>query len=350
VNLVSPQAGCALVSVLTPVYNGEKYLAQCIESVLSQTYTNWEYVIVNNCSKDRTLEIATDYASRDRRIRVHSNATFVSMMENHNLALQQMPAASKYCKMVHADDWLYPECLARMVQLAEANPSVGIVGANGFDGSNVLWNQLRPPTTVVPGREICRRTLLGGFYVFGSQTALLFRSDLIRQQKDFFDVSFFTQFADNEACFRVLQNADFGFVHQVLTFTRLHEESMTKSIAQTAFDGILPGSMRILAKYGPVYLSKAEYVQRVKAVCGRYHQFLGRNLLRFRNSRFRDVHLGALESAGQRLSFFLLTKAVIAELATPFLSPRRAARKIFRLIKKTLPKSWSSERWSKIPE
>ena len=48
-----------LVSVLTPVYNGEDYLAECIESILAQTYRNFEYTIVNNCSKDRSLEIAS---------------------------------------------------------------------------------------------------------------------------------------------------------------------------------------------------------------------------------------------------------------------------------------------------
>jgi glycosyltransferase involved in cell wall biosynthesis len=321
-----------LVSVLTPVYNGEKYLVECIESVLAQTYENWEYVIVNNSSKDRTLAIAQEYANRDSRIRVHNNATFVSMMENHNIAVQQMSPTSKYCKMVHADDWLYPECLARMVQLAETNHSVGIVGANGFDGSKIIWDQLLPPTMLVPGKEICRRTLLGGFYVFGSPTALLFRSDLMRRQKEFFDPSFFTQFADNEVCFRVLQDSDFGFVHQVLTFTRRHEESMTNSIAQTAFDGIPPGQMRILARYGPVYLTQEEYVQRLKTIYARYHQFLGRNILRLRHPKFRAVHMGALRSAGQRLSLFLLTRAVIAEMARPFLSPRLAARKILRLV------------------
>jgi len=53
-----------LVSVLTPVYNGKEFLAECIERVLAQAYSNWEYIIVNNCSKDRTLEIALEYAKR----------------------------------------------------------------------------------------------------------------------------------------------------------------------------------------------------------------------------------------------------------------------------------------------
>ena len=53
-----------LVSVATPVYNGERHLAECIESVLAQTYQNWEYIIVNNCSTDRTREIAESYGRR----------------------------------------------------------------------------------------------------------------------------------------------------------------------------------------------------------------------------------------------------------------------------------------------
>ncbi|MDH4246150.1 MAG: glycosyltransferase, partial [Nitrospira sp.] len=92
-----------LVSVLTPVYNGEDHLAQCIESVLAQTYQNWEYVIVNNRSTDRTLEIAEQYAQKDKRIRIHNNSEFVGCDENGNIAFRQITPESKYCKMVHAD-------------------------------------------------------------------------------------------------------------------------------------------------------------------------------------------------------------------------------------------------------
>ena len=104
-----------LVSVLTPVYNGERYLVECIESVLAQTYQNWEYIIVNNCSTDRTLEIAEKFAAQDKRIRIHNNETFVGCDANGNIAFRQISLDSKYCKVVHADDWLYPECIMRMV-------------------------------------------------------------------------------------------------------------------------------------------------------------------------------------------------------------------------------------------
>src|SRR5439155_14855095 len=98
-----------LVSVVTPVYNGEKYLSECIESVLAQTYQNWEYIIVNNCSTDNSLEIAQGYAKKDPRIGIHNNPEFVGVIQNHNIAFRQVASASKYCKVVHADDWLFPE-------------------------------------------------------------------------------------------------------------------------------------------------------------------------------------------------------------------------------------------------
>ena len=75
-----------LVSVLTPVYNGEAYLTECIESVLSQTYQNFEYLIVNNNSTDGTLQIAQHYASLDKRIRIHSNDELLDVISNHNRA------------------------------------------------------------------------------------------------------------------------------------------------------------------------------------------------------------------------------------------------------------------------
>ena len=66
-----------LVTVLTPVYNGEKYLIECLDSVVNQTYKNFEYILVNNCSTDRTIEIASSYAQKDNRIKIVNNSNFV---------------------------------------------------------------------------------------------------------------------------------------------------------------------------------------------------------------------------------------------------------------------------------
>jgi glycosyltransferase involved in cell wall biosynthesis len=101
-----------LVSVISPVYNGEAHLAECIESVLAQTYPDWEYLVVDNCSTDRTFEIAERYAKQDARVPIVRNERFVSAAQNHNIGLGQMSSESRYCKFVHADDWLFAECLA----------------------------------------------------------------------------------------------------------------------------------------------------------------------------------------------------------------------------------------------
>ena len=144
------------VSVLTPVYNGEEFLAECIESVLNQTYENFEYTIVNNRSKDRTLEIALDYAKKDNRIRVHDNREFLGVIANHNHAFSLMSPEAKYCKIVSGDDFIFPECLVRMVEHAEANPSVGIIGAYQLSGDHILWQGFKYPKAVLSGQEMCR--------------------------------------------------------------------------------------------------------------------------------------------------------------------------------------------------
>src|SRR5262245_58387599 len=248
----------ALVTVLTPVYNGGQYLAQCIESILAQTYQNWEYIIVNNRSTDDSLQVAQRYAEQDCRLRVLNNDRFVTLAENHNIAFRQIGPDSQYCKVLHADDWLFAECLGKMIRLAEANPTVGVVGAYGLCGDKVRWDGLSYKETVISGREICRRTLLGGFYVFGSPTSLLIRSDLIRAERACYnDDEFLTQYTDQDACYRWLRHTDFGFVHQVLTYSRDHEASLTTAL--TRLNAALPAQLMVLLKYGPLYLDPGEY-------------------------------------------------------------------------------------------
>jgi len=331
---VDPQVQ-PLVSVVTPVYNGEQYLAKCIESMLAQTYENWEYVIVNNCSTDHSLEIAQRYAQKDARIRVHNNKEFLGMVANFNHALRQVSAASEYCKVVHADDWLFPECITEMVKVAEANPSVGIVGSYVLEGTRVKCDGLPYPSTVVPGREICRLSLLHrGPYVFGSPTSILIRSDLIRSREMFYDESLI-QTVDQEACYSFLQDVDFGFVHQVLTFTRLHDESQTSSSQR--LNRLILEKLVILTRYGPVYLSNEEYEKRLEDKMQGYYTFLGRGVLQFRGKEFWDYHKEGLKNLGLSLSWTKLTRAAIRalylKLVNDLAHPRITAQGIIGLAK-----------------
>jgi glycosyltransferase involved in cell wall biosynthesis len=307
--------------VLTPVYNGESYIRECIESVLAQTYENWEFTIVNNCSTDRTREIAEEYARRDSRIRIFSNAKFVDVIQNHNIAFRQISENSKYCKLVLADDWIFPECIERMVGLAEAHPTVGIVSAYGLQGRKVVWDGLPYPTEVMSGREICRRTLLGGEYVFGNPTTILVRSDLIRRKDAFYDEA--NLHADYAICFEVLQQSDFGFVHQVLSFARVHEDSIS-SFSQD-FNSYLLGTLAVLLKYGQTLLTEKEFRDRKNFRMRLYYQFLAKSAFRLRQREFWDFHRKWMRMLGEPIRPGRLIGSMLGEFGDTLLHPARFA-------------------------
>jgi glycosyltransferase involved in cell wall biosynthesis len=329
----------ALVSVLTPVYNGEAYLAECIESVLAQTYSNWEYVILNNCSTDGTLQIADRYARLDKRIRVCSNEVLLDIIANHNKAFGLISADSKYCKVVSADDWLFPECLMRLVNLAGANPSVGIVGSYLLSGGDTDWrnwrvryDQIPYPSTVVPGHDICRIHLLGGPHVFGAPTSLLYRSDLIRAQDRFYPNS--TAEADTSACLKNLQNTDFGFVHQVLSYERDgHVRTTTRSRALNAH---LTSNISDVLEYGGAFLSKDERDKRFDELMEEYYRFLARSALLFRERPFWVHHKQWLSKLGYPLSITRLSKAIFMKLVDLLLNPKDTVE---RLVGRDSPRS-----------
>lgn len=329
---IGPQAQ-PLVSVLTPVYNGEKYLTDCIESVLAQTYQNWEYIIINNRSTDHSLEIVQSYAQKEARIRIYNNQEFVDVIRNHNIAFRQISPDSKYCKVLHADDWLFPECISQMVKIAEAHPSVGIVGSYGLYGAAVKCDGLPYPSTVISGREICRMTLLGGPYVFLSPSSLLIRSDLIRTHNPFYHEPHI--YADVEAYYEVLQHSDFGFAHQVLTYIRRHDESMTSSFAHK-LNTIILANLYFLIKYGPLYLSHEEYAQRSKIMMDDYYGFLAESMFRFRKKQFWDYHRDGLKEMRCPFSWTRLARALASKLSDILLNPKQTTEFIARRILKLL--------------
>jgi glycosyltransferase involved in cell wall biosynthesis len=308
-----------LVSVVTPVYNEEKNIAECIESVLAQTYLNWEYVIVNNCSTDRSLQIAQRYAAQDARIRVCDNREFLSALSNQNHALRQISLESKYCKVVLGDDWIFPECITKMVELAEAHPSVAIVGAYRMEGAAVSLDGLPYPSTVTSGRDICRWTLLSRPYVFGSPTSILMRSDLVRASELFYNES--NIHADSEVCFKLLTRGDFGFVHQVLTYTRVREGSLTSFSKR--HNTYLPGILDRLVTFGPTFLSQEELSGRIKDQLALYYQYLADSVFAFREKEFWTYHRAKMESAGYPLSLLRLFTSVCSKTMDGLLNPKR---------------------------
>lgn len=314
-----------LVSIVTPVYNGAEFLPECIESVLGQTYQNWDYTIVNNCSTDDTVAIARRYAEKDSRIRILENDAFLRIIPNHNHALRQLSPASKYFKIVFADDWIFPNCIEEMVSLAEKHPSVGIVGAYGLQAHEVMWAGLPYPSTVVSGREVCRRLLLDGLYVFGTPNSLLFRADLVRRHDPFFNES--NLHSDMEACIVLLKNCDFGFVHQILTFKRERPESLgmlTKEI-----NTLIAGWLHNLVAHGSDFLTSKEFESCLRRGVYEYYNFLAVSLMRGRrDAKFWEYHKRKLNEAGVGFSRLRLARATITRLCRAVLNPIETFEKL----------------------
>ena len=324
-----------LVSVVTPVYNGEDFLAECIESVLNQTYENFEYLIVNNCSKDRTLEIAQAYAGKDSRIRVHNNSQFVAVMENHNLALSLISPTAKYCKVVCADDFIFPECLARMVELAERNPCVGIIGSYQLSGDQVRWQGFKYPVAVLTGREICRKIFIEGNpeFGFGCPTSLLYRADLVREDREFYPNP--SPHSDTSACFKSLRNSDFGFVFQVLSYERTHTQSQTST--SKAINRYSSAYLSDLITYGPSYLSDNELKTYVKKSLRGYRQQLGINyVLGSGGKEYWEYHKSRLAELGFPVTRFQLIRSAITAVLGEMVNPGKAIGKMWRRL---FPKS-----------
>jgi len=319
-----------LVSIVTPVHNGEAYLCECIESVLSQTWQNWEYIILNNNSSDRTLEIAEQYQRRDSRIRLHSNDTLLPIIANHNKAFGLISDESKYCKVVSADDWLFPECLERMVGLAEENPSVGIVGAYQLSGGEGIWyvrnSGLPYSRTVVSGQEVCRAHMLGMLKVLGNPTSVMYRADLVRNTDRFFPNP--TAEADTSACLKHLRFSDFGFVHQVLSHERIHAVRVTTASLET--NAYVSSAISDCQVYGEWYLTEQQRKARIGELVDQYYAYLAASVFKLKGRRFWNYHVGRLYELGFRLDRLKLSVGVASKLLDLLLNPKSTVQMILR--------------------
>tara|TARA_B100001093_G_C26821341_1_gene1012015 strand:- start:442 stop:1236 length:795 start_codon:yes stop_codon:yes gene_type:complete len=103
-----------LVSIIMPAYNCEHQLGWAIESVISQTYKNWELIIVNDASKDKTLSVIEKYQKLENRIRLISNASNYGAAESRNIATKN--AAGKYIAFLDADDlWIKDKLMKQII-------------------------------------------------------------------------------------------------------------------------------------------------------------------------------------------------------------------------------------------
>lgn len=117
-----------LISVLMPTYNVEKYIRQAVESVLEQTWKNFEFIIVDDCSKDGTYKILSEYAEKDKRIKLYRNNVNSKICKTLNRALSY--AQGNYIVRMDGDDISLPNRFERLYQYLQLHPEIDLVGSN----------------------------------------------------------------------------------------------------------------------------------------------------------------------------------------------------------------------------
>ena len=130
-----------LVSVLMPVYNGEKYLKEAIDSILNQTYTNFEFIIINDGSTDNSEAIILSYG--DSRIVYIKNPENYKLIQTLNIGFTL--AKGRYIARMDADDISHPDRLQKQVQFLDINEDYGLVGSgvnllHGANKSQLLYH------------------------------------------------------------------------------------------------------------------------------------------------------------------------------------------------------------------
>ncbi|MGB8355706.1 MAG: glycosyltransferase [Chthoniobacteraceae bacterium] len=215
------------VSVCIDVYNYEAFLPEAIDSVLRQKFTDFEVIVVDDCSKDHSFEIAQNYAAKDSRVIALRNPANLGMVKNRNACMR--PAKGEYIKILHADDFLCTDdTLGKMVAVLDGNPGASLVScAMQFVDTSLQklqrWSYFedRKPVT---GTTVITRCLRERRNLIGGPSATMFR-----RMKGLrgFDEKFFHS-ADWEMWLHLLEQGCFSYINESLVAYRKHDNQQTE--------------------------------------------------------------------------------------------------------------------------
>ena len=147
------------ISILTAAYNAEKTIKSAIESVLAQTYTDWELIVVNDCSKDKTQAVVSEIAAKDSRVRLISNETNLGVSSTRKKAFDA--ATGTWIAVLDSDDMWVPKKLEKQLAFAEKPGADLVFTASAFmdnDGNPIDWVQHAPET--VSYRELLKQNII----------------------------------------------------------------------------------------------------------------------------------------------------------------------------------------------
>lgn len=220
-----------IVSVCIPTYNGATYLRHAVDSVLSQTFTDFELLIIDDCSSDNTAQVVAGYS--DPRIRFLRNQQNLGAQENWNRCLSE--ARGRYFKLLPQDDVLEPTCLARQVDVLETDIALRVAlvfcarTIIGTDGTPIMargYTGAREGT--LSARRILRSCVRRGTNLLGEPGGVLFRRDLARQV-GYFNASE-PYVIDLDYWWRLLANGDAYYLPESLVSFRISRQSWSVAI------------------------------------------------------------------------------------------------------------------------
>ncbi|MCK9265913.1 glycosyltransferase [bacterium] len=159
------------VTVITPVYNGEKYLDEAIQSILNQTFSDFEYIVINDCSTDKTGEILKKYLKEDARVKLLQNETNKGVCFSLNRGLRE--AKGEYVAIMDSDDISLPQRLEKQVSFMDSHPEIGVCGSwlEFFGNKIYVWK------TIPQHNDIFVGLLFGS--MFGHPTVIMRKSVLL---------------------------------------------------------------------------------------------------------------------------------------------------------------------------
>jgi glycosyltransferase involved in cell wall biosynthesis len=226
------RSGHPLVSVLVPVFNGEKYLAECLDSVLMQDFPDYELLISEDCSRDGTVAVIERYAAKDPRIRWWRNPVNLGPVANLNFCLRQ--ARGEFIKFVFADDKLLtPSALRQMVQVMAADPTIALVGSASHvitaGGRVIQVRDFFRDARRQPGMKLLAQHLEQSVNLISEPTTVMFRRE---QAARGFDERF-RRLPDLELWFHLLEQGDFAYVAEPLSAFRRHPAQETEVIRRS---------------------------------------------------------------------------------------------------------------------
>jgi len=176
----------SLISIITTTYKHEKYIIQTIESVLSQTFSDWELLIGDDNSPDNTYSIALEFTKKDPRIKVWKNYPNLGIVWNINFLLSQVNSESKYIAFLEGDDIFTSDNLEKKLEIFEKYSEVALV-YNNLDFIDAEWNVfhknfLSKTPFYLKNQKLTQEEFIQQDIFYISYSTLMIKKDVLEQE------------------------------------------------------------------------------------------------------------------------------------------------------------------------